>query len=147
MRESWGTWPEHNSRQVGGSFSSPENYSLITHFGAVWKWTPERSAAALSLAQGITQEQTALDVQVTRKTLYNWLQAPEFSAEVDRLSSMIGVASRAERMRIAMRAVRQKIRSDGTIETQRDLLDWLKFAQSETHGVNLGLAALESVGG
>jgi len=27
------------------------------------------------------------------------------------------------------------------IETNKDLLDWLKFAQSETDGINLGLAS------
>lgn len=39
-----------------------------------------------------------------------------------------------------MRVVRQKTRADGVIETDRDVLDWLKFAQSETDGINLGLA-------
>lgn len=30
------------------------------------------------------------------------------------------------------------MREDGTIETDRDVLDWLKFAQSETTGIKLG---------
>jgi hypothetical protein len=51
---------------------------------------------------------------------------------------MIDVASRAERLRMAMRVVRQKVRADGTVETERDLLDWLKYAQSETTGIKLG---------
>lgn len=53
---------------------------------------------------------------------------------------MIGIASRAERLRFAMRVVRQKTK--GTIETDKDLLDWLKFAQSETEGVKLDLSKL-----
>ncbi len=65
---------------------------------------------------------------------------PEFAAEVDRLSVMIGIASRAERLRFAMRVVRQKTK--GNIETDKDLLDWLKFAQSETDGVKLDLPKL-----
>jgi hypothetical protein len=80
-------------------------------------------------------------VGVTRKTLYNWLQQPEFSQEVDRLSSMTDIASKAERMRIAMRAVRQKVKGE-KVETNRDLLDWLRFAQSETQGVELALTRL-----
>jgi hypothetical protein len=50
---------------------------------------------------------------------------------------MIDVSSRAERLRMAMRAVRQKVRPDGTLETDKDVLDWLKFAQSETTGIKL----------
>ena len=41
---------------------------------------------------------------------------------------MVSIASRAERLWIARRAVRQRVREDGTIETDRDVLDWLKFA-------------------
>lgn len=53
---------------------------------------------------------------------------------------MIDIASRAERLRIAMRAVRQRVRDDGTIETDRDVLDWLKYAQGETTGIKLGFS-------
>ena len=60
--------------------------------------------------------------------------------EVDRLSCMIDISSRAERLRMAMRAVRQKVRADGTVETDKDVLDWLKFAQSETTGIRLGFS-------
>ena len=36
-----------------------------------------------------------------------------------------------------MRAVRQKVRPDGSVETDKDVLDWLKYAQSETTGIRL----------
>ena len=39
---------------------------------------------------------------------------------------------------MVMRVVRQKVRADGTPETEKDLLDWLKFAQSETTGIRVG---------
>ena len=56
---------------------------------------------------------------------------------------MVGVASRAERLRLAMRVVKQKVRKEtGEIVTDRDILDWLKFAQSETDGVKLDLSKL-----
>lgn len=64
-------------------------------------------------------------------------------AEVDRLSLMVDVSSRAERLRITMRAVRQKTPGN-KILTDKDLLDWLKFAQSETDGLKLDLAKLET---
>ncbi len=106
-----------------------------------FEWTQKRTAAALALAQGRKREQVASEVGATRKTVYNWLQQPEFAAEVDRLSSMTDIAAKSERLRIAMRAVRQKV-SDERIETDRDLLDWLRFAQGETQGLKIGLTKL-----
>ena len=118
-----------------GSASKEVNYAMSTQF----HWTTKRHKAALALAEGQTQEAVAAATGVCRKTICNWLCVPEFAAEVDRLSSMVSIASRAERLRIAMRAVRQRVREDGTIETDRDVLDWLKFAQSETDGIELSL--------
>lgn len=103
-------------------------------------WTPKRTKAALALAEGQSQQAVADEIGVCRKTICNWLCVTAFAAEVDRLSCMIDVASRAERLRIVMRVVRQKVRADGTPETEKDLLDWLKFAQSETTGIKLGFS-------
>jgi len=103
-------------------------------------WSSKQSQAALALAQGQSQQAVAEAIGVCRKTICNWLCVPEFVAEIDRLSCMIDIASRAERLRIAMRVVRQKVRADGTVETDRDVLDWLKYAQSETTGIKLGFS-------
>ena len=103
-------------------------------------WSAKRQKAALALAEGQSQQSVAEAIGVCRKTICNWLCVTEFAAEVDRLSCMIDVASRAERLRMAMRVVRQKIRADGTVETYRDVLDWLKYAQSETTGIRLGFS-------
>lgn len=108
-----------------------------------FQWSPTRENAALGLAQGYSQQAVADAIGVCRKTICNWLCVPEFAAEVDRLSCMIDISSRAERLRMAMRAVRQRVREDGTIETDRDVLDWLKFAQSETTGIKLGLSTMD----
>ena len=107
-----------------------------------WKWTRKREVAALWIAEGYTDQQAADAAEVSRQTIQRWKHELEFAAEVDRLSLMVDIAGRAERLRIAMRAVRQKLKDDGTVRTERDLLDWLKFAQSETDGVKLDLAAL-----
>lgn len=103
-------------------------------------WSSKRTKAALALAEGQSQQAVADAIRVCRKTICNWLCVTEFAAEVDRLSCMIDIASRAERLRIAMRVVRQCVRDDGTIETDRDVLDWLKYAQSETTGIKLGFS-------
>ena len=78
---------------------------------------------AISLASGATKQEAADDAGVDRTTLYNWLKFDEFSAEVDRLSLMVGIASRAERLRIAQRVVRHKAK-DGMPQSDKDLLDW-----------------------
>lgn len=112
-----------------------------------FQWTKEKGDAALALAEGKSRAEVAESADITERTLYRWLNEPDFSAEVDRLSLMIGIASRAERLRIAQRIVRQKTAGE-MADTDKDLLDWLKFAQSETDGVKLDMAKLmEAVNG
>jgi hypothetical protein len=57
---------------------------------------------------------------------------------------MIGVANRAERLRLANRVIRENT-SGNRIQTEKDVLDWLKFAQSETDGVKLDLSKLAAL--
>ena len=106
-----------------------------------FKWTRNRECAALALAQGDTIAEAAEKSGVTSRTINRWKNNIEFMAEVDRLSHMVSVASRAERLRIAMRVVRQRMKGE-QIETDKDVLDWLKYAQSETDGAKLDLTAL-----
>lgn len=105
-------------------------------------WNTKTTAAAIALANGMTQKEAAAEADISDRTLRRWLTEPEFSAEVDRLSLMVGIASRAERLRLAQRVIRQKTEEDGALSTKADALDWLKFAQSETDGVKLDLAKL-----
>ena len=107
-----------------------------------FRWTAKANKAALELAQGKTRTEAAATAGISERTLYRWLDDDDFKAEVDRLSLMVDISSRAERMRIAMRAVREMVHEDGTVDTKKDLLDWLKYAQSETDGIKLGLTAL-----
>jgi Homeodomain-like domain len=109
---------------------------MVTQF----RWSSKRTKAALALAEGQSQQAVADAIGVCRKTICNWLCVTAFAAEVDRLSCMIDIASRAERLRMVMRVVRQKVRADGTLETDKDVLDWLKYAQSETTGIKLGFS-------
>lgn len=107
-----------------------------------FKWTTKREQAALALAQGKTQAAVAKELGIDQKTVWRWLQDPDFSAEVDRLTLMMGIAARAERLRIAKRLVAQRVRDDAEIQSDKDLLDWLKFAQGETDGLRLDLATI-----
>jgi hypothetical protein len=92
------------------------------------------------LAEGYTKAAVAKAQGLGERVLYTWQSAPEFSQEVDRLSVMVGIASRAGRLRIAHRLIRERV-TEEKIDTDKDLLDWLKFAQSETDGVQSELAS------
>ena len=104
---------------------------------SAFKWSESATAAAIALANGETQREAADKAGVTERTIRRWLQVAEFSEEVDRLTLMTGIAANAERLRIAKRMVLQI-----QFWTQKDLLDWLKYAQSETDGIKLDLAQL-----
>ena len=113
---------------------------------SAFKWTPTTKQVALALAEGKTQQVVAGEANVSDRTIRRWLTDTEFAAEVDRLSLMTGISSRAERLRIAKRVIRQKVDDATGAETERDLLDWLKFAQSETDGIKLDLSKLAALG-
>lgn len=107
-----------------------------------FEWTKNREIAALSLARGELVAVAADMAGVSERTVYRWQNEPEFSEEVDRLTLMVEIASRAHRLRIANRVIRQFVKEGETIPTAKDILDWLKYAQGETDGVKLDMAAL-----
>lgn len=102
-----------------------------------FKWDSKASEVAILLGRGYTYDEVTAEIAISKKTIVKWMKDPEFAAEVDRLSLISDIANRAYRLRMAMRIVRQK---QG--KSQRDLLEWMKFAQSETDGTKLDLAAL-----
>lgn len=102
-----------------------------------FKWTSKKEKVAILLSLGYTIEESAKQAGVTERTVYNWKKKVAFIAEVDRLSLMTDIAGRAERLRIAKRMIRNKKE-----DSSKDLLDWLRYAQGETDGIKLDLAAL-----
>lgn len=103
-------------------------------------WTKQNNEIALLLAEGYTIKEVSERVGCSEKTVARRRVDPDFMAEVDRLTLMVGVASRAERIRIVKKVVRMKVKEElDKIETTKDLLDWLKYAQSETDGIKLNL--------
>lgn len=105
-----------------------------------FSWTTKKEQVAFDLANGYTIAESAGRAGVSERTIYNWKKYAEFIEEIDRLSLMTDVATRAERLRIAKRV----IRSLG-YESGKDLLEWLKYAQGETDGLKLDLAALAEI--
>ncbi len=110
---------------------------------ASFRWTRRREKVAVALAQGYTQREAAETAKVSERTVNRWYSKLEFAMEVDRLTLLTGISTRAERMRIVMQVVRQRItEKEGKefVESKRDILEWLKLAQSETDGAKLDLA-------
>lgn len=108
-------------------------------------WDHRKETAAIALANGHTQVEASEIAGIGRATLQRWLLVPEFSDEVDRLAHMVGIAARADRLRMAKRIVRQitdQAEKAGTLPTGKDLLDWLKYAQSEMDGATINLGKL-----
>lgn len=104
---------------------------------AAFRWTKKAEQAAIALANGSTREDAAAIASIGERTLYNWLNLPEFSEEVDRLTFLTGIANKAERVRLAKRVI-----TNLGITTEKDLLDWLRYVQSETTGIKLDFADL-----
>ena len=104
---------------------------------AAFQWTTKAQNTAFALADGYTREEAAAMAGIGERTLYRWLLLPEFSEEVDRFVFLTGIARKAERLKITKRIARNL--GD---RTEKDLLDWLKFARSETDGAKLDLTGL-----
>jgi hypothetical protein len=105
-------------------------------------WDETRSKAAGLLALGYPKTYVASEVGVHRNTITAWADDPEFAEEVDRLTMMTGAANRSERIRLAMRVIRSRMDEQGIPQSEKDVLEWLKFAQSETHGARLDFGKL-----
>ena len=101
---------------------------------------PGAGDAAVALAQGETYREAALTAGVTVDVIREWMKNEAFMDEIDRLTLMLGISKKAARLRIAKRVIRKKMESP--MSTERDLLDWLKYTQGETDGINLNLTAL-----
>jgi len=99
-----------------------------------FEWTLKRQDAALLLSDGYTEPETAGQIGVSERTVRRWKTVPEFEAEVNRLAVMTGAAHRAERLKLAKRTVRKLMG-----RTNKDLLEWLKYIQSETDGAKIDL--------
>ncbi len=107
---------------------------------AAFSWNEERGNVAIALAEGKTPQEVAAEYDISDRTIRRWLQDVDFASEVDRLSVMTGISARAERLRVAKRVIRSKM-AEAVPRTDKDLLEWLKYAQSETDGIKLDLAA------
>jgi len=92
--------------------------------------TATQRLAAELLAEGHSQKKVAGMLGLSPHTIARWKRNNDFQALVDELSAATGIASKAERLRIAKRVVHQKMRTESW--SKKDLLDWLKYIREET---------------
>jgi len=103
-------------------------------------WNGPAAEIVTYLAAGYSDTDLQRKMGVSRMTTWRLRQVPEFAEELDKLTLVSGISARAERMRLAMRVVR-KLEKDAFEKNKigDTLLDWVKFAQSETDGAQLSL--------
>ena len=106
-----------------------------------FKWTEDKAKACVALATGKSNAGAARIVGCHVSTIEAWRSIPEFSAEVDRVTLMTGLALPAHRVRLAKQFIDQQIAEDGTIRSKRDILDWLRFIDDTMEGVKATLLA------
>jgi hypothetical protein len=124
-----------------------KSYTNFTPF----RWNRKRDFIAEMLAAGYTIRETAEAAGVSISTVNKYKARPDFEDEVDRLTLMVDLASRADRVRVAKRIIRERLQAvearnkeiaEGKsvkplLSSDKDILDWLKYIQSETDGVRL----------
>lgn len=94
--------------------------------GNIFVWTGKRKKAALLISVGTKDyEDIANEVGVHRKTFWEWRQHPIFQAEVSRLILANEKATREGLLRIAYKAIEEKIES--MADDRSTVLDWAKF--------------------
>ena len=105
-------------------------------------WNEKRDKAAALLAQGYPKTHVAREVGVDRTTIYRWMDEDDFQLAIDELSLMLGIASKAYRLRLMNQALQQFIDKNGEIDISGfTLLDLLKEARMQTEGVKLGIVS------
>jgi transcriptional regulator with XRE-family HTH domain len=93
------------------------------------------------LAQGYMKMEICEECGIDPSTLRRWEHIDAFMEEVDRLSLIRGIASKANRLRLLNQAIRQKVNSEtGEIDLANvSFLDLLKEARMQTEGVRLDI--------
>ncbi len=95
---------------------------LPLHF----KWTVPRKKAAFLLSLGTkTIDDVWTEVGINERTLFDWRSHPEFKKEVDRLTFEHELASKAGLLRLAYKAVDNKI--ENLKNDKNTVLDWAEF--------------------
>lgn len=104
------------------------------------KWDERQVAAAIMLAEGHPKVEIYEKLGIERSTLWRWEQNEEFATEVDKLSLMYGLASKAKRMREINRIALMFDRAlTHPINEGYTYLDLLKEARMQSEGVRLDI--------
>ena len=86
--------------------------------------------AIISLGGGDKPEKAADIAGVSERTIYRWLENPEFKAMVDEITVKSELATVGGRLRVAYRVAQGRM-LNSIPKSDKDLLDWLKYIQTE----------------
>lgn len=103
-----------------------------------YQLTIPQEIAASMLAIGHTRQEVATAVGVGVATIYRWQNDPEFRAEMDRLTYLTGLTVKAERLRAIKQVIRSKMNDDEVLQSDKDVLDWIKLLKDEVGSIELG---------
>jgi hypothetical protein len=106
-----------------------------------WSWTPQREKAALAVAECATIKEAADVAGVTRKTIHEWMHAPEFKARIDEHLEEVISAARSILRRNATSAAQQlvNIHAHGhamhavKLAASKDILDRVGIKAPDKH--------------
>jgi hypothetical protein len=100
---------------------------------------PYHEQAAYLLALGKSKTDVAKEVKVTRPALYTWLKREDFARYVDQLTMTVGLANKAERVRLLkQRAKELWDREKDKPSRKHDWLDYSQAIAEETGAYQLG---------
>lgn len=98
----------------------------------IFIWSAKRKEAALLISEGTKNyNEIASVVRVRRETLWEWRRHPIFQKEVSRLTLENEKATREGLLRLAFKAIEQKMANIG--DDRSTVLEWAKFI-SELQG-------------
>lgn len=90
----------------------------------------KKREAAILLGKTSTVKATAATLGMSERQIYRWKKEPPFMDEVQGYQNQVSTGM----LRTANRIIKQKFEAD--IPTKKDLLDWLKFASSESEHID-----------
>lgn len=111
---------------------------------SVFKELDERQLKAVELlVEGKPYAAVARECEVSDHMLRQWRRSPNFMAALGEAMLTTGIANQTERIRLAKMALNSMIdEATGTVATDADPLDWMKYISNEVGQANAKVGEL-----
>jgi hypothetical protein len=98
------------------------------------RWDQKKRDIAAALAEGKRPGNVALEFGLSEGYIRRLKQNKDFMSYVDELTMTLGLATAAERVRIAKAMIEKKL-EDG-LASKKDVLEWMRYLGEETGHLN-----------